>query len=164
MKRDGFTLVEIALALLVISVGMLALLGLFPTGLQVNQEAINETQVALFAQEVFDGVRAELQRTPLDNLETTMRLPAPGGSRVWDNYTELDIEFTDQWRTNAYVTAGIQGAQTYVDAGIRYRLELLNTDDPNRRGVRLSIRPGQFGPPEPTYVFYTEVYNHGLAQ
>ena len=170
MKRDGFTLVEIALALLVISVGMLALIGIFPTGLQINQRAIEETQAALFAQEVFDAIRAELQRTPLDQLEGTMMLPVPGGSRVWANPNDLELVFTapNEWLVNVYEKAGVRTVpgqpQTYVDGGIRYRLELLDTNDDNRKGVRLSIRPGQFGPTEPTYVFYTEIYNHGAAQ
>jgi len=61
MKADtvsGFSLVEICLALLVVTLGLLAVFGLFPSGLQANESSTADTRIALFAERVFDGMRA----------------------------------------------------------------------------------------------------------
>lgn len=162
-RTSGFTLVEIALALLVLSVGLLALFGLFPTGMQMNKRAIDETQAALFAEEVLNGVRAQAAIQRWDRIRTAIRLPPPAPD-VWYDPDSLRIEETgDTWETIRYFKYGTRGlgdGERYLDYGIRYRLEIIDHSD-RRKIVRLYVRPGEFGPDDPTYLFYTELYNHG---
>ncbi len=59
MRRvAGFSLVEITLAMLVISVGLLTVFGLFGASLQTNVASLDDTISATFADQVFNGMRA----------------------------------------------------------------------------------------------------------
>lgn len=58
-RKHGFSLVEVNLAIMVIGLGMLVLFGLFPTGLREGENALINTHCALFADAVFNGLRAE---------------------------------------------------------------------------------------------------------
>ena len=57
--RQAFTLIEINITLLVLSVGMLGILGLFPVGLRQGSIAIDDTNQALFVDHVFGLLRSE---------------------------------------------------------------------------------------------------------
>ncbi len=57
-SRAGFNLVEIALAIFVLSLGLLAVFGLFPHGLGMADIARQETQSGMFADYVFGALRA----------------------------------------------------------------------------------------------------------
>jgi prepilin-type N-terminal cleavage/methylation domain-containing protein len=165
--KKGFTLVEVALALLVVSVGLLALFALFPAGLKLNKQAIDETQAALFAEEVLNGVRAQAATQRWDRIRTSIELPAPAPD-VWNNPDTLVIRVTpggaNSFATNRYEKLGTRAVrgqrERYFDYGVRYRLEIQDIDE-LRKLVRLYVRPGEFGGEEPTYFFYTELYNHG---
>ncbi len=54
----GFTLVEVALAVLVVAMGVLAVFGLLAAGLDQSRKAIADTEAAIFAKDVFCGLRA----------------------------------------------------------------------------------------------------------
>lgn len=56
--KDGFTLLEVVLALLVVAIGVLAVFGLISFGLDASQQGVNDTLSALFADDVFNGLRA----------------------------------------------------------------------------------------------------------
>ena len=87
----GFTLVEVALSLLVISVGIVVLVGLFPAGLKANKASIDETRMALFAEEVLNGVRAASRDIPWDWLVNDgpfFSLPAPAPD-IWSGLAAL---------------------------------------------------------------------------
>jgi uncharacterized protein (TIGR02598 family) len=165
-RREGFTLIEVALALLVISIGLLALFGLFPIGLDANRAALDETRAALFADEVLNGVRAQASLQRWDDIAANIRLPPPSPD-VWFNPSNLVVEVTggdtNTFRTLVYEKRGtreINGQpQIYRDFGIRYRLEIENIDE-YRKAVRLKVRPGEFGTTD-TFNFYTELYRSG---
>ena len=55
--RPGFTLVEIAVALLVVSVGIMAIIGLFPVGLESAKRIKDEAMILQFKDFVFATVR-----------------------------------------------------------------------------------------------------------
>jgi Tfp pilus assembly protein PilV len=57
-ERRGFTLAEVVLALGVITVGIIAVLGVFPTALQSGHSAQDETRAAHIAQSVFGSIVA----------------------------------------------------------------------------------------------------------
>jgi len=52
-SKAGYSLVEVTLALLVVAIGLTATFALFPVGLQATREAVNDTEVGLFADYVF---------------------------------------------------------------------------------------------------------------
>lgn len=57
-SRGGFTLIEVSLAVLVIGIGMVTLMGLFPSGMRAGEEAAADTRAGLFASVVLEGMRA----------------------------------------------------------------------------------------------------------
>jgi prepilin-type N-terminal cleavage/methylation domain-containing protein len=57
-RRSGFSLMEVSFALLIASVGLLALLSLFPVGLRQGQQASSDTGQAAFADMVLNAMRA----------------------------------------------------------------------------------------------------------
>jgi len=61
-KSGGFTLVETALALLVIGLAFLSLLGLGRSGLQAVKEADNETRCEVMADAIFETLNIYNQR------------------------------------------------------------------------------------------------------
>lgn len=163
--KRGFTLIEIALALLVASIGLVGLFALFPAGISMNKLAVDETQAALFADQVMNGVRAQTSIVPWNQVKTAVKLPPPTPD-VWVDANNLTVRITpgndDQFETLRYRTAGALGGATesYLDFGVRYRLEIDQIPNSLRYAVRLKVRPGEFGTTN-TYVFYTEIYNHG---
>lgn len=161
----GFTLVEIALALLVISVGMLALFGLFPVGLNANRAALDETRAAMFADEVLNGVRAQASVVPWNIIAGSIILEPPS-PHVWRNMgSGMRVQVTQNpnpahFDTIFYDPDGMRSGpgSGYRDFVMRYRLEI-DPLGPSYTAVRLQVRPG-IGTTN-TYVFYTELYNHG---
>lgn len=56
--RNGFSLIEVNMAIFVLAGGALALLGLFPLGLRDSLTARNEMRVAAFAERFINAARA----------------------------------------------------------------------------------------------------------
>ena len=57
-RQAGFSLAEVVLALAVITVGIVAVLGVFPAALQIGHSAQDETRAAHIAQSVFGSLVA----------------------------------------------------------------------------------------------------------
>lgn len=62
-NRGGFSLIEVALALLVISVGLVAAVGMLPGSIDNSKRASDDTQQALFADYVLNSLRAMAANT-----------------------------------------------------------------------------------------------------
>jgi len=159
----GFTLVEIVLALMVVSLGLLGLFQLFPSGLRASYDATVETRTAQFADEVFGGIRAEAMvltdakywhPTPVG--ETLFKGAVEGaldsfgpGQRITANGLEHTIE---------YPWGQLTGSKEYL----RYTLDI-NIADENLATARLVVRYGEkMGGAERK--FYTEFYNYGSVR
>lgn len=56
-RERGFTLVEVLIAVVVLSLGMLGLVGLQMTATRSNQSAYHRSQAALLAQDVLERIR-----------------------------------------------------------------------------------------------------------
>jgi hypothetical protein len=83
-KNTGFSLVEVALAMLVASVGILAVMGLFASSLDTNALATADTQGALFGDYVLNSVR-----TIASNTNMSWSAIAPG--------LQIPVPFAAQW-------------------------------------------------------------------
>jgi len=57
-QRHGFTLMEVAIAVLVVGVGVLALFALISSGMDASARAIADTHAAMLASGIFNGLRA----------------------------------------------------------------------------------------------------------
>ncbi len=58
-QQQGFTLIEVLVAVVVLSIGLLGLAGLQTTGLRNNQSAYYASQAAIYANDIFERMRAK---------------------------------------------------------------------------------------------------------
>lgn len=61
MTQQGFTLLEVLVAVVVLSIGLLGLAGLQATGLSQNNSAYQRTQATLLAYDMLDRLRANYE-------------------------------------------------------------------------------------------------------
>ena len=61
---NGFTMIELMVAILVLAIGLLGLAGLQVTGLRSNHNAYLRTQATILAQDMADRMRQSQQRNP----------------------------------------------------------------------------------------------------
>jgi len=54
LRRSGYSLVEVTLALLVVAIGLTATFALFPEGLRATRAAVDDTEISLFSEYVFN--------------------------------------------------------------------------------------------------------------
>jgi len=74
-RQGGFTLLEILIAIVILSIGLLGLAGLQATGLKNNYSAYQRTQASLLANEMLDRIRANrqgLEAGAYDNVDSTV--------------------------------------------------------------------------------------------
>lgn len=103
--RGGFSLVEVALALLVVSVGLVAAVGMLPGSLDNSKRATDDTQQALFADYVLNTVRALAASTSA----------VPRWTDVNNDYLQIQIAAPDMWdQGKTMVLAPGKGPQTLV--------------------------------------------------
>jgi uncharacterized protein (TIGR02598 family) len=82
-QARAFSLIEVALAVGVISFALVGIIGLFPVAMQSALDSQHETQVALIARSLF----SELQRVDGDKAYITVTKPAGGERQSLDKGT-----------------------------------------------------------------------------
>jgi type IV pilus assembly protein PilV len=97
----GFSIVEAMVALVVMSVGMLGIAGLYVSSLKAGRTAILRTQAVNLASDIADRIRAN--RTARYAYDTAAVAPCsvPGGGATLAETTARNLAATDtcQWRT-----------------------------------------------------------------
>lgn len=148
----GFTLVEIALALLVVSIGMMGILALLPAGLQSGKDAADDSRIALMAEGVLDDLRMEMDRQWSDS--------ASGYVYSYGGFTDIQL--------NRLVTLNeVEGAGN-PRPFCRCYLKVSNVVPGRMLEAKLSVWPGYRGDPPTTsgterkLVFYTRIVNKNL--
>ncbi|MCX6991801.1 MAG: hypothetical protein NT011_01525 [Kiritimatiellaeota bacterium] len=143
----AFSLVEVTLALMVMAIGILSIMSLFPAGLDQNARSIADTHAAFFAEEVFGGLQAQaetnwarLAEAPLPVAASNLWSPAP--SSVYVTGTNVT--------TNSYKYNGFE------DHALRYRLVL--TTNGLLKKTTLFVWPGEFGTTKDPSIFYAEFF------
>lgn len=146
--KAGFSLIEISIALMVVAVGMLGVLTMFPVGLEQNQRSIEDTYAAMAAQEVF----ASLSMYAENNWENLSSFTFPvAASDMWTTPNIWRFTSPNTILTNKYSYQNIE------DHAFRYRLII--TTNGYIKQVTLLIYPGEFGSiNKPPLVFYNEFY------
>jgi len=119
-SSSGFTLIEIMVSLLVLSIGLLGMVALQNVALRHNQSAYYESQAAFLANDMLDRIRAN-QNTGAYGIALGSNIPAfgtnceaalcaPGAMAQWD---------LNQWRTSVTVTSKLpQAASAVVFSGV----------------------------------------------
>ncbi|MBN2301711.1 MAG: hypothetical protein JXN60_04250 [Lentisphaerae bacterium] len=162
--RLGFSLMEVNLAVLMISVGLLTLFALFPLGLKESEMSVVETQESMFADSVLSGLEANAM-TITDIQE----------------WTDMDVNFTNKLKSSVYPiehpTPGAGGwsctnfsdAVKYphvsdplaIDRYIRYHIDIVSSG--LRKSVVLTIKSGRLGDfALDSHVFYTDLIYMGM--
>lgn len=180
-RRAGFSLIEISLALLVVSIGMLAIAGLFPTSLGMGKRAIDETYASFLADSAFSSYKGAavyystnfsdlVYYTPIapntvnDNEDVfwenseSLRLVANGGIRTL-NYRATSSN--NKWEGGSYI---LPNGWSMDDHALRYRITMTQDNNDQRiMKVQMEIWMGEFGSSDSkeAEVFYTEIFNHG---
>jgi len=77
MKQSGFTLLEVLVAMLVLSIGLLGLAGLMASSMRNNQSAYHSTQATWLAYDILDRMRANRAGALAGGYGTASALGAP---------------------------------------------------------------------------------------
>lgn len=166
-KKEGFSLVETAMALLVISVGMLAVLGIFPAGLEANKKSIDDSNYGLFADYVMNGIRALSETVPWSEVRENnpnFRLKAPtydpvvGG--MWYQQGNLDVIPTDTGGAGIQVSYKVYSDPNIEELAFKYELRIISDPGhPYRKSVELEVWTG-YGSKTDSVKFYSELYRY----
>jgi len=168
-SSPGFSLIEITLALMVVSVGMLAVLSLFPAGLDQNARSKGDSHAALFADDVLGGIRAVIMQNPTQAKWDSLTNNTPPDFQTFPVASEtawapddLTPKIDNSLHTNTYRNLT---PPNYVDHVLRYQISVSN-HNANLKGVYLWVWNGEFGKttnnagmPVNCCTFYSEYYN-----
>ena len=167
-KRFGFSMVEVALAVLVLGVGVLTVVGLMSGSLQMNKNGEDDLQMTMFANDVMEGFRAaaSLQTNAATALAAGLSgitLP-PVAKTVWAPYTQGLTIKQGNAQTFTYALT-----PTNIDATFRYNLSIQPASatasvgpmpqnvQPRTAAVLLDVISGAYGNTV-TQTFYTEIF------
>jgi Tfp pilus assembly protein PilV len=170
--KSGIVMIEAALALIVLSMGVLTVFLLFARGLERAGQTDEEQQVALFADSVLEGLHAAAQYAAQTD-------PSAGWTNFWtllqkeEGHTNVTVAMPHFWAAtnfNAAIRAGYLTTNVFrvdvtngvelVNHALRYRLEVgpFAVDDQDLRWVELKIWPGRFGSTSavPPHLFHNQ--------
>ncbi len=150
--ENGFTLVEVALAVLAVGLGLMTIIGLFPSGLQNASDGAADTRAGLFAGSVFSGIRGAATNTDVV---------------VWDSsfvVASLKVEEVGLDLDGAVHTFKPTAATDSPENYLRYTLAITPVTAGPRKiySATLSTCDGQYGPFKAQNTFYTEFYYTGM--
>jgi prepilin-type N-terminal cleavage/methylation domain-containing protein len=185
--RDGFSLVEVSLALLVVSIGMLSLVGLFPVSLDMSKRAIDETYATFLADSAFASFRDAPFFTNTVTWSTITAYETIGPNTIgtggtvnqdvfWNNSTNLQLKADGAVHTLIFIAGSTRGkwgqtsswilpqSWSMEDHALRYRLRItdLGISDPRIKKMTMEVWMGQFGDTtkQKPEVFYSEIFRH----
>lgn len=81
--QSGFTLIEVMVAVVVLSIGLLGLAGLQATGLRHNQSASFRSTATVLAYDIADAMRANATDAVNKNYDIAMTDPKPTGAAIY---------------------------------------------------------------------------------
>ena len=158
--RGGFSLIEVALALLVASVGLLAVVGMLPGGLDNSKKATDDTQQALFADYVLNSFRAYAASTNYfwsDFNASGPQIPIAAYS-MWDNGASMSVRPGDSEKTIAFKPAA---DNKITEMTIVYSLTL-HDQGANMKRVELKTWTGSAVNTNSVRVFYADLFRGDL--
>jgi prepilin-type N-terminal cleavage/methylation domain-containing protein len=178
-RRHGFTLVEIALAVAVVGIGVLSAFALITTGLDSSAKASEETQAAFFADAVLNTLRAcSTQEARAGNFKTFWdefasgsRKPPVAFPRIWKAPPPpAPVSFkAGSLQTITFKNGALKdNVATGIDnATLRYRIDVTaaTADEQAPRRVSMHVWPGKGDGATPedgdAFIFYSEFASTG---
>ena len=179
-SRSGFTLMEVAIAIVVLAVGVLSVFGLLGGGLDNSSKAVSDTQVAMFAESVLNGLRANSSKASEmgENAwydywanPTTSVVCAyawgDGSGNAMPAIKETGANAETLVFTNHSFRAS--SADNIVNSALRYKLSVEEVDvgttgvEIHNYYVTLKVWNGHFGRTDDktAFIFYSEYSNLG---
>lgn len=131
--RAGFTLLEIAVAMAILGMGVVACLQVFGASLRLEESASRRTRAVLAARVAMDGL---LSRDVLSERDTGCEPVLAGGFRrcikIWRDYKEAGVD-PDEADESGFVPFGLQVDVTWREgAGHKtYTLRSLTFAEPD---------------------------------
>ena len=173
--KDGFSILEATLAVVVVAAGVLSVFLLFSAGLDLGAPAVGDTTCAMFADSVLNGLRAESDRAAEEGRWLAF----------WEDFrygsTNIPVAVQDAWEgapviwasclcTNdplAYPFHSLGAGESVIIPPLRYRI-IVELEDPlgyitNRANVTLKVWPGDRGEARDNdaLILYTEFRDNG---
>lgn len=156
--ESGFTLIEVALAVLAIGLGLTAIFALFPAGLQNAADDVADTRAGFFAAGLFAGIRGEAARVT--------------DAATWDAGLNVSVTNMTGFNKPIMMDGSINDVKFPPDAidvpesHIRCRIGVSSVPPSLVGGrplyaVSLFVCNGQYGFFTTQNVFYTELYYSG---
>lgn len=157
-RRNGFTLMEVALAVVVVAVGVLALFALISTGLDASAKAVSTTQAAFFADATFNALRTtnvfvsqngnwsnfwgRFASGAINAGTPYLSVPAPTNWVGYGSAQELKVygvtTLANKCRELRFRNLPTRGTGTNMPSGaLRYRLSVSNAPPSYTRSTRL---------------------------
>ncbi|AKJ64739.1 type IV pilus modification PilV family protein [Kiritimatiella glycovorans] len=157
-KRSGFSLLELVLAIGILSFGLLALFGVFPSGLDAVRKSTEETEIHLFASSVLEACKGTLAAAPRDAWDLPATVPVDAADNSPWEPAAVTVSSDPDWE-------GHLSKITFKDiAGdeIHYYYHLY-VDDLNARHKRIALRAWRSAAApqteEGSVFLYTEAYH-----
>ena len=162
---QGFSLVEVTLAMMVIAIGMLSVFSVFTAGLDQSQRSINDTKAAFFADEVFNGLLAASEADDVKDGISWFSIGLTNGCTnliivaedTWENSETLDVIMDNKIHTNVYRLKGTD----IENHSFRYSLGI-DKKDRCIKSATLCVYPGEFGSTNDPHIFYMNLFNYQL--
>jgi uncharacterized protein (TIGR02598 family) len=128
----GFTLVEVALALAILTVGMVGVMALLPVGLDSARQVYNETSAASLARSVLANLQINYSAlSPNRNLTNEIWFATVEGVRTTSSNPPAFFQIAVNWQSSPGAPATNQPVSTRAFVTIRWPLAALNANSTN---------------------------------
>lgn len=148
-KRTGFTLIEVTFAILIVGLGLLTFFSLFPSGLRMAEQDLEDTKCALFSEIAFSAMHANA--CAMTNASDWA--PGPFEVNIVNDVLGVGQDIAVASTNYFALTPG-------TDDGVRYYLTVSSAP---RYSSTLKIWYGRYGlltniPPTVTYTEFYQYY------
>lgn len=142
-KSQGFTLIEVMLALVIFSIGLLGLASLQGNSLQQSHNAYSRTQAMYLAYDILDRMRANRSEATSYDIGTgTVGAPGTTCILTTDTCSKSSIRLADRylWKEDLKTTLPLgDGSISTTSVGGRTEVRIRVLGDINRSGTAATI-------------------------
>ena len=107
-RERGITMVESLVALVILSVGMLGIAGLYVTGIKAGRSALLRTQAVNLASDMADRIRANRRAVTAYDMDEYAGAPTDQGC-IGNDCTSAELAEDDLFRWQAAIEAALPG-------------------------------------------------------
>lgn len=136
MKQSGFTLLEVLVAMLVLSIGLLGLAGLMASSMRNNQSAYHSTQATWLAYDILDRMRANNAVALAGGYSTASALGSPAACSTAAPSGSVAAQDIAGWKNMIACALPVgDGAITVTPANRQVRITVQWNDSRATNGV-----------------------------